>query len=101
MDLHSLFITPVMMTNEVTGHGHLVDRLYEIKAKDEKGMPRSNIGGWHSDDKLYQDEEFKSTVADILLRAKECFNHLDVEDKYVPEMTGLWGMIKLKRKEFQ
>ena len=93
MDLHSLFITPVMMTNEVTGHGHLVDRLYEIKAKDEKGMPRSNIGGWHSDDKLYQDEEFKSTVADILQKAKECFNHLDVEDKYVPEMTGLWGMI--------
>ena len=51
MQLQSLFITPVMMT-EVTGHGHLVDRLYEIKAKDEKGMPRSNIGGWHSHDEL-------------------------------------------------
>jgi uncharacterized protein (TIGR02466 family) len=28
-----------------------------------------------------------------LYKAKECFNHLDVQDKYVPEMTGLWGMI--------
>ena len=92
MNLQSLFITPVMMT-EIKGHGHLIDRLYEIKAKDEKGMPRSNVGGWHSNDELYKDEEFKSTVGDILLNAKECFEHLDVQDKYVPEMTGLWGMI--------
>ena len=92
MDLQSLFITPVMMT-EVTGHGHLIDRLYEIKAQDKKGMPRSNIGGWHSNDELYKDEEFKSTVGDILLKAKECFGHLDVQEKYVPELTGLWGMI--------
>ena len=92
MQLQSLFITPVMMT-EVKGHGHLIDRLYEIKAKDEKGMPRSNVRGWHSNDKLYEDEEFKSTVADILLKANECFRHLDVREDYVPEMSGLWGMI--------
>ena len=92
MNLQSLFITPVMMT-EVTGHGHLIDRLYEIKANDEKGMPRCNLGGLHSGEELNKDEEFKSTVGDILLKAKECFNHLDVQDKYVPEMTGLWGMI--------
>ena len=78
---------------EVKGHGHLIDRLYEIKAKDEKGMPRSNVRGWHSNDKLYEDEEFKSTVADILLKANECFRHLDVREDYVPEMSGLWGMI--------
>ena len=92
MDLQSLFITPVMIT-QVTGHDHLTDRLYEIKEKDEKGMPRSNVGGWHSNDELYKDEEFKSTVGYILLKAKECFGHLDVQDKYVPEMTGLWGII--------
>tara|TARA_R100000664_G_scaffold25391_1_gene35368 strand:+ start:599 stop:1192 length:594 start_codon:yes stop_codon:yes gene_type:complete len=92
LQLQSLFITPIFIT-EVKGHGHLIDRLYEIKLKDEKGMPRSNIGGWHSDDELYKEEEFKSTVADILYNAKECFKHLDVQDKYSPEMTGLWGMI--------
>ena len=92
MQLQSLFITPVMIT-EVKGHGHLIDRLYEIKAKDEKGMPRSNIGGWHSHDELYSDIEFKSTVGDILYKAKECFQHLDVKDNYNPEITGLWGII--------
>ena len=96
MKLQSLFITPVFIA-ECKGHDHLIDRLYEIKAKDEKGMPRSNVGGWHSHDDLYKDEEFKSTVGDILLNAKECFNHLSVQDKYVPEMTGLWGMINPPR----
>ena len=81
MELHSLFITPVMVT-EIKGHGHLIDRLYEIKLKDEKGMPRSNIGGWHSNDELYTDPEFKNIVGDILYKAKECFNHLDVQNKY-------------------
>ncbi len=92
MNLHSLFITPIMST-ELKGHSHLIDRLYEIKAKDEKGMPRSNIGGWHSHDELYSDIEFKSTVGDILYKAKECFQHLDVKDNYNPEITGLWGII--------
>tara|TARA_Y100000593_G_scaffold17482_1_gene34986 strand:+ start:692 stop:1285 length:594 start_codon:yes stop_codon:yes gene_type:complete len=92
MDLHSLFITPVMVT-EINGHGHLIDRLYKIKSKDEKGMPRSNIGGWHSNDELYTDPEFKNIIGDILYKAKECFNHLDVQNKYCPEMTGIWGMI--------
>ena len=92
MDLQSLFITPVMMT-EIKGHGHLIDRLYELKAKDEKGLPRSNQGGWHSHDKLYKDEEFKPVVGDILFAANECFNHLGVIDKYVPEMADLWGII--------
>jgi hypothetical protein len=36
MDLQSLFITPVIIT-DIKGHGHLIDRLYEIKAKDPKG----------------------------------------------------------------
>ena len=93
MDLQALFITPVMIQEDLTNHSHLIDRLYELKAKDEKGMPRSNVGGWHSTDKLYKDEEFKPTVADILLHAKECFQHLGVKEKYVPEMTGIWGMI--------
>tara|TARA_R100000654_G_scaffold75086_1_gene111181 strand:- start:214 stop:807 length:594 start_codon:yes stop_codon:yes gene_type:complete len=92
MELHSLFITPVMMT-EIKGHGHLIDRLYEIKSKDSKGMPKSNVGGWHSNDYLYKNVEFKSVVEDILYNAKECFKHLDIQDICNPEMTALWGMI--------
>ena len=69
------------MMTEIKGHSHLIDRLYEIKAKDEKGMPRSNVGGWHSHDELYSDVEFKSTVADILYKAKECFKNAEYEDK--------------------
>tara|TARA_Y100000114_G_C11706298_1_gene301135 strand:+ start:413 stop:1003 length:591 start_codon:yes stop_codon:yes gene_type:complete len=92
MKLNSLFITPVMWST-VTGHEHLADKLYKIKEEDEEGMPRSNVGGWHSKDELYKNSDFQPIVGDILLKAKECFNHLDVKDNFVPELTGLWGMI--------
>ena len=60
MELQSLFITPVMIETSVTGHDHLIDRLYELKAKDAEGMPRSNVGGWHSSDDLYEDDDLEA-----------------------------------------
>ena len=56
-------------------------------------MPRSNIGGWHSHDEIYNIKKFKPLVGDVLKYAKDCFNHMDVQDSYTPEMTGMWGMI--------
>ena len=57
------------------------------------GMPRSNVGGWHSHDEIYSIKKFNPLVGDILKYAKDCFNHMDVNDDYNPEMTGMWGMI--------
>tara|TARA_Y100000592_G_scaffold98072_1_gene170236 strand:- start:402 stop:995 length:594 start_codon:yes stop_codon:yes gene_type:complete len=92
LKLQSLFITPVF-TTEVSGHEKLIDKIYDIKNKDEKGMPRSNIGGWHSHDEIYKDNDFTNVVGDILFNANECFKHLDVKPNYVPEITGLWAMV--------
>ena len=92
MKLQSLFITPIMITKSV-GHENLVDRLYEIKKQDKKGVPKSNIGGWHSHDELYKDEKFKQITGDILFNAKECFKHLELQNNIDPELTGLWAII--------
>tara|TARA_Y100001937_G_C7118456_1_gene331293 strand:+ start:816 stop:1397 length:582 start_codon:yes stop_codon:yes gene_type:complete len=92
IDVQNLFVTPVMMT-ELKGYNHLVDRLYEIRKEHSKGMPRSNVGGWHSHDKLYGDDMFTQCATDILKNAEECFKQLDVQDQYIPEMSQLWGMI--------
>ena len=51
MQLHSLFITPVFSL-DLKGHEHLVDSIYQLREKDEMGMPRSNVGGWHSHDEI-------------------------------------------------
>ena len=78
---------------ELKGHEHLIDSIYQMRENDEKGMPRSNIGGWHSDDEIHNIKKFKPLVDDILKYAKDCFNHMDVKDNFFPEMTGMWAMI--------
>ena len=79
MNLQSLFITPVMMT-EIKGHGHLIDRLIRNKSERRKRSCQDlMLEDGTVNDELYKDEEFKSTVVgDILYKAKECFEHLDV-----------------------
>ena len=42
-------------------------------------------------------KKFRPLVGDILKYSKDCFNHLDVKHNYVPEMTGMWGMINPPR----
>ena len=79
MNLHSLFITPVFSL-DLNGYEHLVDSIYQLREKDEMGMPRSNVGGWHSHDEIYNIKKFKPLVGDILKHAKDCFNHLDIKE---------------------
>ena len=65
MKLHSLFITPIFSL-ELEGHKHIIHDIYKLKQEDKEGMPRSNVGGWHSDDEIYNKTEFKPLVGDIL-----------------------------------
>ena len=92
MKLQGLFITPVF-TAQLENNYDIEQKLYDLKSTDTKNNTKSNIGGWHSHEDLYQEKEFKQITGDILVHAKECFAALNVEDKYHPEMTGFWGMI--------
>mgnify|MGYP003112140952 CR=1 FL=1 len=92
MKLQGLFITPVF-TAQLENDYDIEQKLYDLKSTDTKNNTKSNIGGWHSHEDLYQEKEFKQITGDILVHAKECFAALNVEDKYHPEMTGFWGMI--------
>jgi len=92
MKLQGLFITPVF-TTKLENNYDIEKKLYELKNKDSKGKVKSNLGGWHSHEELYKEEEFKKITGDILYGAQQCFTALNVEDKYSPEMTGFWGMI--------
>ena len=65
----------------------MVDSIYQLREKDKKGMPRSNIGGWHSNDEIHNIKKFTPLVKDILKNAKDCFNHMDVKDNYNPEIS--------------
>ena len=92
MKLQGLFITPVF-TMEIEKDYNLVEKLYDLKKRDTVGSPKSNVKGWHSKEDLYSHEDFKEITQDIMFHSQQCFNALSVEEKYSPEMTGLWGII--------
>jgi uncharacterized protein (TIGR02466 family) len=92
MKLQGLFITPVFHM-EMEDKNNLIDKLYELKEFDNIGSQKSNIKGWHSKDNLYQNDGFVKVTQDIMFRAQQCFEALNVQIEYGPEMTGMWGII--------
>ena len=92
MKLQGLFITPVF-TMDIENDYNLVEKLYDLKKRDAIGSPKSNVNGWHSKEDLYLHDDFKEITQDIMYHSQQCFHALSVNDKYTPEMTGLWGMI--------
>ena len=92
MKTQGMFITPIF-TTDLEKDYDLVNKLYDLKEKDSVGSPKSNVKGWHSKDDLFQQEDFKEITQDIMFHSQECFDALNVDRKYGPEMTGLWGMI--------
>tara|TARA_R100000734_G_C3318392_1_gene112511 strand:+ start:597 stop:1193 length:597 start_codon:yes stop_codon:yes gene_type:complete len=93
MELFSLFITPVFKLTIDMDNTAMIEKLYNLKSKDEKGDPKSNVGGWHSHDNLFIYEEFKNINADIVRYAQEAFNHMSINEKCYPVLQSLWGII--------
>ena len=45
----NLFPVPIQITELELDIDSLIEFCYEMKHKDEKGIQRTNLGGWHSD----------------------------------------------------
>ena len=93
LNLHSFFITPVFSFN-LEGYSSLKDDIIEFKKEDQIGVKgRSTDGGWHSKDNLHNHPNFSNLRSEIFNFADEAFMHLGVQKMYMPEMTGMWGII--------
>ena len=93
LNLHSFFITPVFSFN-LEGYSSLKDDILEFRKEDQIGVKgRSTNGGWHSKDNLHNHPNFSNLRSEIFNFADEAFMHLGVQKMYMPEMTGMWGII--------
>ena len=93
LNLHSFFITPVFSFN-LEGYSSLKDDIIEFKKEDQIGVKgRSTDGGWHSKDNLHNHPNFSNLRSEIFNFADEAFMHLGMQKMYMPEMTGMWGII--------
>ena len=93
LNLHSFFITPVFSFN-LEGYSSLKDDILEFRKEDQIGVKgRSTNGGWHSKDNLHNHPNFSDLRSEIFNFADEAFLHLGVQKMYMPEITGMWGII--------
>jgi hypothetical protein len=74
-------------------YGDLIKAVREVQKEDQKGIQKTNQGGWHSRDDLHQDKRLGIIKADIIHYCIEALDHLGVEDHYEPQLTGMWAMI--------
>ena len=93
VQLHSFFITPFFVKKIEMDNNKMIQKLYDLKSQNKTGTPRSNVGGWHSNLNLYEEDEFKEITGVILQNAKECFEHLDAVDDCNPTLDAMWGII--------
>lgn len=74
----------------------LATRIFNLRAKDPKGIVKSNfkrLGAWHSVDNLEKQDEFDEISAYILASAQEVFNNLGYRKNTHPIITNMWANI--------
>ena len=74
-------------------YGDLIQSVKDVQKEDPKGIQKTNQGGWHSRDDLYDDKRFGVIKGDIIHYCIEVLDHLSVEDHCKPCLTGMWAMI--------
>ena len=97
--IHKLFSSPVFqfqVNDYETLNKTLSKYIYDLKKKDEKGIQKSNINGWHS-------QNFKVEKGYVPYNFIKSF-HTNIKDvivneygwKYIPERVGIseiWAII--------
>ena len=71
----------------------LLDAIYSIQAEDTTGLKKSNIGGWHSHEYLFQDYRFKELIEFIHISFKEVLKDNNYRDKVIGEVDATWAII--------
>ncbi len=94
--LFPTFLYDIKIENHEVLNSELLNKIYDEKKADEKGLQRSNLkglGGWHSKNSLHQKAEFRS-LADKILNAG---NRISTDLGYNPEFRlaigQMWSII--------
>jgi len=93
----NLFSVPIQTTKLELNIDSLIEFCYEMKRKDEKGIEKSNLGGWHSDNII---NETHTEFVKLLNEIEEAVNiyHRDMQFKkiYYQKLDMIWVNINQK-----
>lgn len=86
-----LFVTPIFSRN-LSGFEQLVSVVKNLRQND-KGKIKSNIGGWHSEENLHENQDFLLLRDKILNFSTNAFKYAAVSDDFTPVITNMWAII--------
>ena len=93
----NLFSVPIQMTKLELNIDSLIEFCYEIKRKNEKGVEKTNVGGWHSDNIFKETHpEFVKLKTEIE-NATNCYHHeIQLKKTHYQKLGNIWININQK-----
>ncbi|MEO1955452.1 MAG: TIGR02466 family protein [Gammaproteobacteria bacterium] len=87
----NLFITPVQMTDLELNIDSLIEFCYITKLKTGRGVEYSNMGGWQSDNVIYESHpEFVKLKNKIIEAANIYHNKIGLKKNLKEEISNIW-----------
>ena len=77
-------------------NNHLIKHIYKWKEKDEYGVNRSNVGGWHSDIHMFKKNQFKEITDWINLQVQKSNEILRLKNGSSLIMDTMWANVNGK-----
>ena len=98
--MHLFFSTPVWISqidNYETINNNLKKFIYDQKENSPKGVHKSNISGWHSEQFDLQDDNLKSFLNALKPKIEEAIIDMgwDIKNQIV-KITSMWSIINKK-----
>ena len=94
-----LFYVPVQISETKLNVDSLIEFCYEMKRKDEKGIELSNIGGWHSDN-VVNENQFSEFVKlkTVIEEAANIYHHemIQLKKTHTQKISNIWVNINQK-----
>ena len=92
-----LFPTPVW-TTQLDNHKNINEKMYEFIKSDQKkdnvGISKSNVKGWHSKDFNLNEKEPQSFISFILPVIEQVMNDMNWEkEKQTAKINNMWAII--------
>ena len=93
----NLFNVPIQITKLELNIDSLIEFCYEMKHKNEKGLEKSNVGGWHSDNIVNETHtEFVKLKTKIEETANLYHHEIQLKKTFYQKISTIWVNINQK-----
>ena len=93
----NLFHVPIQISKLELDIDSLIEFCYEMKRKNEKGIVKTNVGGWHSDDIFNETHTEFVKLKNKIKDAVDLYHHeIQLKKTHTQKINNIWVNINQK-----